>query len=116
MLVAMRALRCGGKFRRMSFGKNPYVAKAQMAEQKAQAAGDRGSRQRSHREAAHQWDRAVEREKPGKQRDQFMENATRNRELADAVESAEGEASEGAESVDAPAPGPAVPPKWTLVK
>jgi hypothetical protein len=67
----------------MSFGKNPYVAKAQLAEQKAEAATDRSARAMAYRDAAHQWDRAAAREKPGKLRDQYDENATRNRELAD---------------------------------
>jgi hypothetical protein len=54
----------------MSFGKNPFVAKAQLAEQKAEAAGDRAAREMAYRDAAHQWDRAAAREKPGKFRDQ----------------------------------------------
>jgi hypothetical protein len=52
----------------MSFGKNPYVAKAQAAELKADEATDESSRVRAYRDAAHQWDRAAEREKPGKKR------------------------------------------------
>jgi hypothetical protein len=67
----------------MSFGKNPFVAKAQLAEQKAEAAGDRSARSMAYRDAAHQWDRAASREKPGKYRTQYEDNATRNRELAD---------------------------------
>ncbi len=67
----------------MSFGKNPYVAKAQLAEQKAESATDRSARAMAYRDAAHQWDRAAAREKPGKFRSQYEENATRNRELAD---------------------------------
>jgi hypothetical protein len=69
----------------MSFGKNPYVPKAQAAEQKAQEAGDDASQARAYREAAHEWDRAAEREKPGKKRSEYEENATRNRELADGM-------------------------------
>lgn len=67
----------------MSFGRNPHVAKATLAEQKAQDATDDNARARAYREAAHLWDRAAEREKPGKQRAQYEQNATRNRELAD---------------------------------
>lgn len=68
----------------MGFGKNPYVAKAQLAEQKAEAATDRAAREMAYRDAAHQWDRAADREKPGKLRAQYEEHAVRNRELADA--------------------------------
>ncbi len=67
----------------MGFGKNPYVAKAQAAEQKAADAEDESTRARAYRDAAHQWDRAAEREKPGKFRAEYEENATKNRELAD---------------------------------
>lgn len=67
----------------MGFGRNPYVAKAQAAEQKAADARDDAARISAHREAAHQWDRAAEREKPGKQRDAYEREAVRNRNLAD---------------------------------
>ena len=67
----------------MSFGKNPHVAKAESAEQKAADAVDDIARESAYREAAHQWDRAAEREKPGKQRVAYEANAARNRELAD---------------------------------
>jgi hypothetical protein len=68
----------------MGFGKNPHVAKAVTAEQKATEATDDGSRIRALRDAAHQWDRAAERENPGARRTEYEGNATRNRELADA--------------------------------
>jgi hypothetical protein len=68
----------------MSFGRNPYVPKAQLAEQKAADASDDTARRRAHREAAHEWDRAAERERPGKQRAEYEQNSTRNRTLADA--------------------------------
>ena len=67
----------------MSFGRNPHVAKATLAEQKAQDAPDQNAKERAFREAAHLWDRAAEREKPGKQRTVYEQNAIRNRELAD---------------------------------
>jgi hypothetical protein len=67
----------------MAFGRNPHVAKAQAAEQKAEQATDEPSRARALREAAHQWDRAAERENPGKRRTEYEANAARNRELAD---------------------------------
>ena len=75
----------------MSFGRNPYLPKAQAAEQKAAAASDAPTRARAHRDAAHQWDRAAEREAPGKKRDEYEQNALRNRELADADGSRESE-------------------------
>ncbi len=67
----------------MGFSRNPFVAKAESAEQKAADAKDAGTRERTYREAAHEWDRAAEREKPGKQRLAYEANAARNRELAD---------------------------------
>ncbi len=67
----------------MAFGKNPYVPKAQGAEQKAQDAVDDIARERAFRDAAHQWDRAAEREPPGKKRTEYEANAVRNREMAD---------------------------------
>jgi hypothetical protein len=66
----------------MGFGRNPYVPKAQAAEQKAQEATDEPARARAYREAAHEWDRAAEREKPGKLRSEYEAHAARNRELA----------------------------------
>lgn len=67
----------------MSFGRNPHVPRAQAAEQKARDADDEASRARAYREAAHQWDRAAERETPGKRRLEYERNAARARELAD---------------------------------
>lgn len=67
----------------MAFGRNPHVAKAQAAEQKAAEAPDDASRARARRDAAHQWDRAALREVPGKHRSQYEGNAARNRRLAD---------------------------------
>ncbi len=67
----------------MSFGRNPYVAKAESAEQKAADAGDRSARTLALRDAAHQWDRAAEREKPGKARDEYTRRAAHARALAD---------------------------------
>lgn len=77
----------------MAFGRNPHVTKAQGAEQKAQDAPDDAARARALREAAHQWDRAAEREAPGKRRQEYERNAARNRELAEgtAPGDAEGE-------------------------
>lgn len=67
----------------MGFGRNPHVAKAQAAEQKAADADDDAARARAYRDAAHQWERAAERETPGKRRTEYERNAARNRQLAD---------------------------------
>jgi len=69
----------------MAFGRNPHVPKAQAAEQKAHDAADDDARVRALREAAHQWDRAAEREPPGKRRLEYEGHAARTRELADGV-------------------------------
>jgi hypothetical protein len=67
----------------MAFGKNPHVPRAEAAELKATDAPDPLSRERALRDAAHQWDRAAEREKPGRTREAYLANAARNREQAD---------------------------------
>ena len=67
----------------MSFGRNPHVAKAQAEEQKAVDATDDRSWSRAYLEAARQWDRAAEKEKPGKQRAEYEDHALRTRELAE---------------------------------
>jgi hypothetical protein len=83
----------------MAFGKNPHVEKAQTAEQKAADATDELSRVRALREAAHLWDRAAEREKPGKRRVEYEAHAARTRALADGDGAADG-AETGAAPVD----------------
>ncbi len=67
----------------MSFGKNPHVAKAQVAEQKARAAGDESARVVAWREAARQWERAAEREPMEKRVAEYTANAAAAREAAD---------------------------------
>jgi hypothetical protein len=67
----------------MSFGRNPHVAKAQAAEQKAELASDDATRIRAHRDAAHQWDRAAARERSQALREQYERSAERNRRIAD---------------------------------
>lgn len=67
----------------MSFGRNPHVAKAQAAEQKAELANDRLARERAYREAAHLWERAASREQPGKRKVEYEASAERLRALAD---------------------------------
>lgn len=71
----------------MGFGRNPYAAKAETAELKATEARDEDTRRRCYLDAAHQWDRAAEREKPGKYRTQYEENAQRNRDSVEGVAS-----------------------------
>jgi hypothetical protein len=73
----------------MSFGRNPHVPKAQAAEQKARDASDDDARARALREAAHQWERAAEREKPGSRRQEYEQSAARLRAEADGVTPAE---------------------------
>ncbi|MDB4930633.1 MAG: hypothetical protein JWM10_3117 [Myxococcaceae bacterium] len=67
----------------MSFGKNPHVAKATAAEQKARAAGDEGARVIAWREAARQWERAAEREAMPKRAAEYTAAAAAAREAAD---------------------------------
>jgi len=67
----------------MGFGRNQFVAKAEAAEQKAADAPDDIARVRALREAAHEWDRAADREKPGSRREEYLKNAARNRAEAD---------------------------------
>lgn len=67
----------------MAFGRNPHVPKAQAAEQKARDAPDDAARARALRDAAHQWDRAAERQAPGKRRTEYERNAARARAQAE---------------------------------
>jgi hypothetical protein len=92
----------------MSFGKNPYLAKAQAAELKANDAPDPAAQARAYREAAHEWERAAGREPPGKRRSEYEQNAERNRALADGEAAAEGAEHAGAPPPAAAAPKPAV--------
>lgn len=67
----------------MSFGRNPHVAKAQAAEQKARDAKDDAARTLAWREAARQWDRAAERENNDKKRVEYAQQAEVARANAD---------------------------------
>ncbi len=92
-------------------GRNPMVAKAQLAEQKAGEARDDASRSSAWRDAARFWDRAAERETDGKRRDEYERNATRARALAD------GETPPGDDDelpTPPPAPPAAKPPSGVL--
>jgi hypothetical protein len=59
----------------MSFGKNPYVARAEVAEQKALSASDDAAREQAWLEAGRQWDRASDREKDARRRELYVERA-----------------------------------------
>jgi hypothetical protein len=89
----------------MAFGRNPHVPKAQAAEQKARDATDHDACVRALRDAAHQWDRAAEREQPGKRREEYARSAARARTLA------EGGAVEELAGAD-DAKGPTDPKLW----
>lgn len=84
----------------MAFGRNPHVPKAQAAEQKARDTSDESVRIRALRDAAHQWDRAAEREQPGKRRDEYARNAARARALAEGSTAEEAESEEEKQPTD----------------
>jgi hypothetical protein len=67
----------------MSFGRNPYVAKAEAAELKAQSATDDVAYEQAWRDAARQWDRAADREADAKRRALYGEKAETARANAD---------------------------------
>jgi hypothetical protein len=66
----------------MSFGKNPHVAKAEGAEQKANDAQDDHARVQAWLEAGRQWERAAEREKDPKRRQTYVDKAAAARTAA----------------------------------
>jgi len=68
----------------MSFGRNPHIAKAEAAEQKAQNAKDAAAYEHAWREAARQWERAAERETNDARRQQYVDKAAAARANADA--------------------------------
>ena len=70
----------------MSFGRNPHVAKATLAEQKARAAVDAAARSSAWRDAARLWERAAERESVEKRIAEYTRNAGAAREAADAAD------------------------------
>ncbi len=67
----------------MGFGRNPYVAKAEAAEQKASAARDDGAREQAWREAGRQWERAADRETDDRRRQEYTGKAEAARATAD---------------------------------
>jgi len=68
----------------MGFGRNPHVAKAEAAEQKASEATDSGAYEQAWREAGRQWERAADRESDAKRKQTYTANAERARATADA--------------------------------
>jgi hypothetical protein len=67
----------------MSFGRNPHVAKAEAAEQKAHTARDTRLQQAAWLEAGRLWERAAARENDSKRRTLYEANAERARATAD---------------------------------
>lgn len=67
----------------MSFGRNPHVAKAEAAEQKALSAKDTTASSHAWREAGRLWERAADRETDAKRRVTYTANAERARASAD---------------------------------
>lgn len=82
----------------MGFGRNPHVAKAQAAEEKAASAKDASSEVRAWLEAAHFWERAVEKEQPGKKRAEYEAAAANARARSESPAADEGNALEKAAS------------------
>ena len=72
----------------MSFGRNPHVAKAEAAEQKADSAKDAAAAELALREAGRLWERAAEREPDAKRRMLYTANAERARARADGPQAA----------------------------
>jgi hypothetical protein len=67
----------------MSFGRNPHVAKAEAAEQKARSAKDGLARAQAWRESAHFWQRASDRETDPKRKQEYLDRADGARAAAD---------------------------------
>jgi len=73
----------------MSFGRNPYRAKAEAAEQKAFSAKDTMASEHAWREAGRLWERAADGETDAKRRQVYTANAERARARADEPQVAE---------------------------
>lgn len=67
----------------MSFGRNPHVAKAEAAEQKALGAKDAAAAALAWREAGRLWERAADREPDARRRLLYTAHAERARAAAD---------------------------------
>jgi hypothetical protein len=84
----------------MSFGRNPHVAKAEAAEQKAQTARDTRMQHAAWLEAGQLWERAADRETDGKRRKLYEANAERARATAEAPQPITIEVTEDAGDVE----------------
>jgi hypothetical protein len=73
----------------MSFGRNPYVAKAEAAELKASGAKDAMASEHAWREAGRLWERAADGEADAKRRQVYTAKAERARARADEPQRAE---------------------------
>ena len=73
----------------MSFGRNPYVAKAEAAELKASTAKDAMASELAWREAGRLWERAADGESDAKRRQVYTANSERARTRADEPEPVE---------------------------
>ena len=73
----------------MSFGRNPYVAKAEAAEQKALCAKDAMASEHAWREAGRLWERAADAEPDAKRGQTYAASAERARICADEAQLAE---------------------------
>jgi hypothetical protein len=73
----------------MSFGRNPYVAKAEAAEQKASSAKDTMASEHAWREAGRLWERAADGATDAKLRQIYTANSERARARADEPQLAE---------------------------
>lgn len=93
----------------MSFGRNPHVAKAEAAEQKALDARDGLAREQAFRDAARQWERAAERENDAKRKKLYGDKAEQARANADSAQAGDA-AGDESEDAEAPAPEAAVDP------
>jgi multidrug resistance efflux pump len=102
----------------MGFGKNPHVAKAEAAEQKAQLATNEAARTLAWREAARLWDRAAEREQRNTVATSYQERAVAARAAADADPDDAPEPEAGADTADTAQDGPSesdpdrTPARW----
>ena len=67
----------------MGFGKNPHVAKAEAAEQKALDARDDSARAQGWLEAGRQWERAADRETDARRRQLYTDKAAAARVAAE---------------------------------
>ncbi|MCA9585597.1 MAG: hypothetical protein KC657_09585 [Myxococcales bacterium] len=85
----------------MSFGRNPHVAKAEAAEQKAQCSKDAAACEQAWREAARQWDRAADRETDDKRKTEYSDKAECARTAADESRGATPDKDAAVEAVNA---------------